>query len=164
MNGSKPNLTGRLGRNYVRKETLRKFGRQSHAWRPTPRIRAFCVFVNVSPASSTPPNGKDRRFRRRMTWYMHFLIIHEVRNFGFFTCRRRVIEKVGFLTFCGGSLYWVVCNSDSTEHQICTQRSWIIGGEVVDVLFGVITNRPQQIRDPNEDQQTHKNWGSTFFL
>jgi len=34
---------------------------------------------------------------------------------------------------------WVFCLSATAyiEHQICTQKAWIISGDVVDVPFGV---------------------------
>ena len=63
-----------------------------------------------------------------------------VKNSGFFTRRRRGIEKK----------FWrsVFCLSATAykEHQICTQKAWIISGYVLAVPFG--GKRPQKITEP----------------
>jgi len=45
-------------------------------------------------------------------------------------------------------LGWVFCLSATAyiEHQICTQKAWIISGDVVDVPFG--GKRPPLITEP----------------
>jgi len=54
-----------------------------------------------------------------------------------------------------GFLGWAFCWSASTaEHQICTQKAWIISGDVVDVPFGV--SDPTNNGTPMGDHQTPK--------
>jgi len=63
------------------------------------------------------------------------------------------IEKRQFSRFLG----WVFCRSATAyiEHQICTQKAWIISGDVVDVPFGV-SNPPTNNGTPMGDHQTPK--------
>jgi len=52
---------------------------------------------------------------------------------------------VGVLSFGSATAY--------IEHQICTQKAWIISGGVVDMPFGV-SDLPQNNGTPMKDHQT----------
>ena len=105
-----------------RQKTHNIFGRRSRAWRHH-AVNPCFLSICVSPTRTTF-SKRERPPISVLNDVIHLLISD-------FTCRRNRSQKVRFSAFWG----WVVYNSDTAykEHQIRTQRAWIIGGEVVDM-------------------------------
>jgi len=146
MNGSEPNLAGG---NYVTKGNHRKIW-ASIAWVTPPGGEAATFFVCSYVASQFDP------LRTEKTADFGVELRDPTANLcpsskmpDFLRVGGGMIEKRWFSRFLG----CVCCRSATayTEHQICTQKAWIISGDVVDVPFGV--SDPLRITEPQ--------WGTT---
>ena len=134
MNGSEPNLTGR---NYVTKGNHRQIWASIACVAPPVwRIRDFfCLLIYVASPFDPLQTEKTADFgdesRDPTANLCPSSKIPE-----FFTHRRRkdrkkaIFEIFGVCVFCRSATAYI-------EHQICTQKAWIISGDVVDVPFGV---------------------------
>ena len=145
----KPNLAGR---NYVSKGTDKKIWALVACVAPPGRDFFVCLYV-ASPFDTLRTEKTADFGVESHDPTANLCPSSKIPDF--FTPRRRGIEKGRFSRF----LRWVFCRSATAyiEHQIYTQKVWIISGDVVDVPFG--GNRcPTNNGTPMGDHQPPKNF------
>jgi len=137
--GKNKRIRTKLGRKKLRhKGKLQKnLGVDRMRGAPRRRSRDFIFLsVHMSPVRLTPSERK-RPLISASNNVILLLIYARRQKFRIFLRgrRRREDRKRRFSRFLG----WMFCRSATAyiEHQICTQKAWIISGDVVDVPFGV---------------------------
>ena len=96
--------------------------------------RKTFLSVHMSPVRLTPSERKRPPISASNHVILLLIYVHR-QKFRIFLRVGGGSKKGDFRDFLG----WVFCRSATAyiEHQICTQKAWIISGDVVDVPFGV---------------------------